>query len=963
MSQPNPTLTPPSPRTFKILTQPDPTPLHPSHFASLRSLRSFKEDKAIDAVNDTIFPGSVLLKLGVYDDAANVPRWTNESDSTAAESTPTVVVGTKLIPVVVRVDIFCGRHLPVADADTGSLDPYIRATVNGVSLQTSVKQDTRNPTFFESLVFETQFPQDERLRPPIMLQIWDKDKGLIEKDDFVGNVALIHRLFPSKKSGEDGNFGRSWMPVFFQEPGDVQGGSVYVGVRVTKKEGTGSGSSSLSETGSDISTGRVERMPQSGATKTVQVVFLGCRGLIPLSSVFGLRKPCVKIKIGESQEQETASSNRPSSSNCNIGETLTFTDCVIPADPLFAPFINVKVVDCLGLGATSLVGTGALHLSSNDYYRRSQEDAQAADASDSARNPVVDKSLLPWVQTNAEYMRDRNVLAGELKVTPLFSSCSIFRGKRSTTGSPDIKTYDLVDVGKCRMFAAISDEGSSSDVLSSDILKQIQSPRRFRVRVYVLEATFLSSRATTIDPFVTVTLGKNVKKGETLKKKASHVELYQHFELMCKIPGDSTLTVDLTDWNPLGINELLGSTSIDVEERWFSEDWQRMTTKPIEHRDLFLRSKKVGKLACWVDIEPMINNEQKAPFYDITPPPSQEFELRAVVWKCEKVPFGDVFSETSDMYVRVRLGDGEWQQSDVHFLARKGKGSFNFRFIFALRLRSGGRVDGVLHLEGAARLTIQVWDADIMVSECLADVDIDLTDAFRTAFILSSQESGFTHQVFGKGKPKLLPTSETTALLSKTKEVGAQKKMKKKKKKTLWEEMRVALGLSAPEDSKWITLRNIRERIDDESESSRVLVTIEVLPASVAKKRPCGPGREDPNKFPILPPPEDRVDFSKMVNPFYAVQTLCGDALARECGWKCYLTLVVVVFLALGVVLGPEINILVSMLSILPQKVVGYIFMGIAVSILLCCFWCCCCACKKDKMRYDETQEDEDDMA
>ena len=110
----------------------------------------------------------------------------------------------------------------------------------------------------------------------------------------------------------------------------------------------------------------------------------------------------------------------------------------------------------------------------------------------------------------------------------------------------------------------------------------------------------------------------------------------------------------------------------------------------------------------WVDITPKLrsSSSNSAPLYDIAPPPPADFEVRIVVWKCEGIPAGDEFSDQSDMYVKLRLGEDEWRSTDVHYFAKKGKGSFNFRFKFPLKLRHGGKIVG--GGEGAAYLKVQV---------------------------------------------------------------------------------------------------------------------------------------------------------------------------------------------------------------------------------------------------------------
>jgi hypothetical protein len=43
-------------------------------------------------------------------------------------------------------------------------------------------------------------------------------------------------------------------------------------------------------------------------------------------------------------------------------------------------------------------------------------------------------------------------------------------------------------------------------------------------------------------------------------------------ELVTTLPGATSLSIELVDWqaNPLALHELIGATTIDLEDRWFN---------------------------------------------------------------------------------------------------------------------------------------------------------------------------------------------------------------------------------------------------------------------------------------------------------------------------------------------------------------------------------------------------------
>ena len=149
-----------------------------------------------------------------------------------------------------------------------------------------------------------------------------------------------------------------------------------------------------------------------------------------------------------------------------------------------------------------------------------------------------------------------------------------------------------------------------------------------------------------------------------------------------------------------------------------------------------------------MDIVPVFDS--KFPVLDITPPPAVDFEARLIIWSCEGIPAGDEFTKQSDLFVKAQLGNsGGWKSTDTHFLAKKGKGSFNYRIKFPLKLKDRGRVG-----EGGSVLKLQCWDADLFSSsDCLCETSIDISDALAGAWIL--KDAGLTYTHYGDGKKQV----------------------------------------------------------------------------------------------------------------------------------------------------------------------------------------------------------------
>jgi hypothetical protein len=192
---------------------------------------------------------------------------------------------------------------------------------------------------------------------------------------------------------------------------------------------------------------------------------------------------------------------------------------------------------------------------------------------------------------------------------------------------------------------------------------------------------------------------------ESINDSQNHIDdttdpdIFTCFEMKCTLPGASLLRIDAMDYDPFGGDDLIGSTVIDLEDRWFSQEFRalgepfavhsrelgevRLGPKPVEERILTTpgSSNSMGTLQMWIDILTP-TEASNFPADDVALPPEEDWEVRLVVWKARDVDSADELTDMNDLYAKVWFEGVKPQETDIHWRARGGKGSFNWRMKF-----------------------------------------------------------------------------------------------------------------------------------------------------------------------------------------------------------------------------------------------------------------------------------------
>ena len=389
------------------------------------------------------------------------------------------------------------------------------------------------------------------------------------------------------------------------------------------------------------------------------------------------------------------------------------------------------------------------------------------------------------------------------------------------------------------------------------LTKSILIKHEVIIRVYVLELRDLvpKDKLSDNDPYIKIYFGGEKKFDE---QKYHHndvkkVDWYKYYDILTVFPGDSTLKIEVWDYNPIFKDELIGETSVDLEDRYFNNEWQNLRYKPIETRSLthpdIDSEQQQGNLTMWVEIFDRKDSINMAP-WQICPEPISKIELRLVIWETEGMRMADV-EDTSDIYVTAYVDQKKKQSTDTHFRCMTGNASFNWRVVLQLEVPSVNN-----------RLTLHAYDKDIFSKDdFLGGAEIDLTELIKIPKDLDVPIS------LSKDYVDSLPDGHA-----------------------IYEEQGGIEFCTDAEDKDlnkfWI------QCYYQNGKSGRILCSLELLPLWKAELNKVGKGRKEPNVSPYLPPPVGRFQWS--LNPFTLLNQCVGPRFRKKlyCGC-CLLCLII----------------------------------------------------------------------
>lgn len=227
------------------------------------------------------------------------------------------------------------------------------------------------------------------------------------------------------------------------------------------------------------------------------------------------------------------------------------------------------------------------------------------------------------------------------------------------------------------------------------------------------------------DPYCVITCGDKVFSGrDRYQLDEPNPKFFEVYEFSAYFPGAHPIVIEAYDYDHLFGDDLIGRTSIDLDDRQFCPEWRAIAHKPIEYRELYHPSTSLaqGTILCWVDIfDSASASKEINKSWNISPEPSGNYQLRLSVYNISNVPMCDD-EGTSDVFVKAWLDEAHQKETDTHWRCTTGEASFNYRMLFDFKSPSPSKAESE-----AYKLKLQVYDRDILASnDFICGYEIDL---------------------------------------------------------------------------------------------------------------------------------------------------------------------------------------------------------------------------------------------
>ena len=126
---------------------------------------------------------------------------------------------------------------------------------------------------------------------------------------------------------------------------------------------------------------------------------------------------------------------------------------------------------------------------------------------------------------------------------------------------------------------------NSDEILKAALLKT----EKCVIRFYAVKGENMASRdnGSPSDTYLRLECnGKVYNEREIYQLDEPNPKFYKMYDFEGLFPGSSPLKIQVWDYDAIFGDELIGTSMLDLEDRYFTLDWVALKDKPIEKRDL-----------------------------------------------------------------------------------------------------------------------------------------------------------------------------------------------------------------------------------------------------------------------------------------------------------------------------------------------------------------------------------------
>jgi hypothetical protein len=596
-----------------------------------------------------------------------------------------------------RVLVYSAKKLISEDA-SGFSDPFVVVRCAGLEARTTTKKNTVNPVYYETLELVTPLPESECLIPDLQVLVYDQDIGGLFKS-CIGRVAIPFRLILKRNSaGKDPV--PEWFDLFDCDLNPLNS-SILLAFEAYH---TDSDSVPPKPILNPLCKSKVLEVFTLGFRNLSN--FWGIQKPFVEFELFGKKSIKTNASCFPSSNNPNIlhyySTQIDIPENLKLTPVLGISLKDACFGGLFTRLLGAAIaeLDHYNIERTSLRNSFLLKNDASEHSLDSDLNISRSTALNSQyTNQEVSEQFIKEIVESSVRNKNEALKSVELAIVPAKAKDSdevivdlededaidsvseliskaepkwtsvVFGDKSDQVSKDDVPFYlqgrtivdnELEDVfnlspfdvipiisgdRECGLFKGIIRVSEKPSLRSDFNLEQLLRPNKVFVRLYVTRCENLTPKDFngSCDPYLIVRLGNDhVSLRSKYFKNTCNPMFYESFEFSCQIPGVSQIQVEVWDYDGIK-DDLVGVTRIDVEDRWFSNEWKNVEIKPLERRTLknFASQAPQGKIELWLEIlspqEAKIN-----PLLDLKPPSPMEYELRVIVWETKNVVIKDL---------------------------------------------------------------------------------------------------------------------------------------------------------------------------------------------------------------------------------------------------------------------------------------------------------------------------------